>query len=69
MAYGVFDDDKVPLVFEWDAQIGEERFGGLPHHHCAEELPAEPGPASGGYAGFDNGDFEVWSLLAEHVGC
>ena len=36
MAHGVLDYYKVPLVFERNAQVAQERFGWLPHHHRAE---------------------------------
>lgn len=66
--HGVLDDHKVALVFVGDAQVVEERVGRLPHHHGAEELASEPGAAAGRDAGFHDGDLEVRSLLAEHVG-
>lgn len=59
---------EVAFVLVWNTEIVEESFGGLSHHHGAEELASEPGTASGGDAGFDDGNLQVGTLLAEHVG-
>ena len=39
---GVLDDDVVALIFEGDAEGGEEGVCGFAHDHSGEELAAEP---------------------------
>jgi hypothetical protein len=64
----VLHNHEVAFIIKWDAQIVQERIGGLPHHHGTEELPAEPSSSSRCDASFDDGNFKVWTLFAEHVG-
>jgi len=65
---GVLDDNVVTFVLEGHSDLAQEHVGGLPHHHSAEELPAQPRATSRADSGLDHRDAQVRPQLAQRVG-
>lgn len=65
---GVFDDDIVIFVFEWNIDLFEEKVGRFVYDYGGEELVVELGIVVGSDVGFEDGDFEVGVEGVEDVG-
>ena len=83
----MFDNHIVAFIVIWNAKIVEEEISGFAHHHCREELAAEPGTTTFRERsaddfpmncrktchtwrdrGFNDGNFQVGTSFAKHVG-
>jgi hypothetical protein len=61
-------NNEVSLILEWDTEVDQECISRLTHNHSAEELSTEPCSTTWRDGGFNDGDLEIRTSLAEHVG-
>lgn len=61
-------DHKVSFVFERNTDVSQESVGRLTHDHGAEELTAKPSATPWRYRSLNDGNLEIRTSLAKHVG-
>jgi hypothetical protein len=61
-------NNEISLIFKRDTEVNQECISRLAHNHCAEELATEPSSTTWRDGSFNDGNLEIRTSFAEHVG-